>query len=106
MTISIGAMGSQPRTELNDSSVDRVTSSRNDKTNEKSEASSTDASSVETTSLVAGTTNLATLTATAMQSGDVRTDKVAQLRQAIASGTYQVEPAQVADAMLKEWRRS
>jgi flagellar biosynthesis anti-sigma factor FlgM len=105
MTISIGGMGSQSRTELNDSSVDRVTSNRNDKTNDKSETSAAEASSAETTSLVAGRTSLATLTATAMQGEDVRTDKVAQLRQAIGSGTYQVEPAQVAEAMLKEWQR-
>jgi flagellar biosynthesis anti-sigma factor FlgM len=40
-----------------------------------------------------------------MDSGGFRSDKVDQLRQAIASGSYQIEPNQVADAMLKEWQQ-
>ena|ERR1700690_818035 len=100
MTISIGGMGSQPRTEFTESPVDRVTSSQSNKARE-----GTDAPSTETTTLLAGATSLASLTATAMDIPGVRTDRVEQLRQAIASGTYQVEPSQVADAILKEWQQ-
>lgn len=100
MTISIGDIGSQPRTEFTESPVDRVTSSLNNKAHEGSDAPAT-----ETATLLAGATSLAALNAAAMDTARVRTDKVEQLRQSIAAGTYQVEPAQVADAMLKEWQR-
>jgi flagellar biosynthesis anti-sigma factor FlgM len=101
MTISIGGMDSQPRTELTESNVDRVTSSQNNnKVRDGAEAPTT-----ETTTLLAGTTSLAALTAAAIDTSGVRTDRVEQLRQAIATGTYRVEPGQVADAMLKEWQQ-
>jgi negative regulator of flagellin synthesis FlgM len=100
MTILIGGMGSQPRTEFTDSPVDRVTSSQNNIARE-----ATDAPATETTTLLAGATSMAALTAAAMDTSGVRTDRVEQLRQAIATGTYNVEPSQVADAMLKEWQQ-
>ncbi|MFZ3266980.1 MAG: flagellar biosynthesis anti-sigma factor FlgM [Terriglobales bacterium] len=100
MTISIGGMGSQPRTEFTESPVDRVTSSEN---NQKAREG-TDTPTTETTTLLAGTTSLAALTSAAVETSGVRTDKIEQLRQAIAGGTYQVDPSQVADAMLKEWQ--
>jgi flagellar biosynthesis anti-sigma factor FlgM len=40
----------------------------------------------------------------AMQMPDVRQDRVASLQQQIASGTYQVAPQDVADAMLRNLR--
>jgi negative regulator of flagellin synthesis FlgM len=100
MTISIGGVGSQPRTEFTESSVDRVTTSQSNKARE-----GTDAPSAETTTLLASTTGLQSLTAAAMGSDEVRTDKVSQLREAIANSSYQIDPGQVADAMLKEWQQ-
>jgi flagellar biosynthesis anti-sigma factor FlgM len=43
--------------------------------------------------------------AQAMQMPDVRQDRVAGLQGQIASGTYQVAPQDVADAMLRNLRR-
>lgn len=34
---------------------------------------------------------------------ELRTGKVAALRQAIARGSYTVSPEQIADAMLRQW---
>jgi flagellar biosynthesis anti-sigma factor FlgM len=102
MAISIGGAGSQPVGEFIESTIDRVTSSQSNKVQEGAEAST---SGSETTSLLAGASSLAALTATAMDSGGFRSDKVDQLRQAIASGSYHIEPNQVADAMLKEWQQ-
>jgi negative regulator of flagellin synthesis FlgM len=42
--------------------------------------------------------------AQAMQMPEVRQDRVASLQQQIASGTYQVAPQDVADAMLRNLR--
>ncbi len=102
MTISIGGLGSQPVGEFIESTIDRVTSSQNNKVQDGADATTTGS---ETTSLLAGASSLAALTATAMDSGGFRSDKVDQLRQSIANGTYQIEPNQVADAMLKEWQQ-
>jgi flagellar biosynthesis anti-sigma factor FlgM len=101
MTISIGSLASQPKTEFNETAVDRVTSSQTNKAHEGADVESTS----ETTTLVAGAANLAALKSAALEGNGVRTDKVEQLRQAISAGTYKVEPSQVADAMLAEWRR-
>jgi len=79
MAISIGGTGSQPVGEFIESTIDRVTSSQSNKVQEGAEAST---SGSETTSLLAGASSLAALTATAMDSGGFRSDKVDQLRQA------------------------
>jgi negative regulator of flagellin synthesis FlgM len=102
MTISIGSVGSQPTTELNES-TDRVTSSQANAAREAEDLSSS-SSSESTTTVLSGAASVATLTAQALDQGNVRTDRVDQLRQAIANGTYQVEPAKIADAMLAEWQ--
>ena len=44
---------------------------------------------------------VADLTAKAMQTPEVRQDKVDSFRQAIQNGTYKVDPSAVADAMTK-----
>jgi len=51
---------------------------------------STDASSIEA------------LTSQALATPELRHDRVAELRQAISSGQYQVEPDKVADAILAD----
>ncbi len=80
--------------------MDRVTTGQSNKTRE-----GTDTQSAETTTLLSGATSLAALTATAMGTDEVRSDKIAQLRQSISNGSYQIDPSQVADAMLKEWQQ-
>lgn len=102
MTISIGSVGSQPATELNES-TDRVTSSQANKVRETDDLSSS-SSNDSTTTVLSSAASVATLTAKALDESSVRTDRVDQLRQAIANGTYQVEPAKIADAMIAEWQ--
>ena len=45
---------------------------------------------------------LSSLASKALESPDVREDKVNSLRQAIESGTYSVDPQQIADAMIHD----
>ena len=42
------------------------------------------------------------LTAKALQSAEVRQDKVEALRQAIQNGTYKLEPDKIAEAMIRQ----
>jgi flagellar biosynthesis anti-sigma factor FlgM len=101
MTIPIGGIGSQPRLDINEFPLDRVTSSGSNKAHESSDA----ASAAETTTLTSGAASVATLTAAAMSDGGIRSDKVDQLRQAIKAGEYNVDPNAVADAMIKDSQR-
>jgi flagellar biosynthesis anti-sigma factor FlgM len=100
MTISIGGFGSQPKTDLTEPNVDRITSSVPNKGAQAAEAAPAD----ETTTLVAGAASLAALTKLAMNGDETRIGKIEQLRQDIAAGAYKLEPANIADALLAEWR--
>lgn len=46
--------------------------------------------------------SLSHLADTAMSAPEIRSERVAQLRTSILDGTYHVEPAKLADAMLNE----
>jgi flagellar biosynthesis anti-sigma factor FlgM len=50
--------------------------------------------------LNSGGTSVQLLTKQALQSPEVRQDKVDAIRQSISSGQYQVDPAKIADAMI------
>ncbi len=100
MTISIGGLGPQPKTDFGEPNVDRVTSSVPDKGSQAPEAAPPD----ETTTLVAGAASLAALTKLAMNGDERRIGKVEQLRQDIAAGAYKSEPPNIADALLAEWK--
>lgn len=100
MTISIGSVGTQPKTELGESAVDRLTSSATSNLSRESEAGVAD----ETTTLLAGTASIAALTNVAMNGDNSRMGKVEQLREAVAAGTYKPAPEGTADALLAEWR--
>ena len=56
-------------------------------------------------SLPGDTANLGSLTALAMQTPDVRQDRVSALREAVRNGSYQLDPGKIADAMLQESSR-
>ncbi len=99
MTISINGLGAQPKTELGDSTVDRVTSSASNKTSQQSDAGLAS----ETTSLLAGAAGMTALKNLAMTGDESRMNKVEQLRQSIAAGTYKPAPLEIADALLSEW---
>jgi len=55
----------------------------------------------DTTTFSSDSLAVTNLAAQAMQTPEIRQDKVDSLREAIHNGTYQVDPAAVADAMLK-----
>ena len=47
---------------------------------------------------------LSLLSSSLLQGDDIRTEKVDALRGAIAEGSYAVEPQQIADAMIHEFK--
>lgn len=100
MTISIGGLDPQPKTEFGEQNVERAIANAANKDPQGTEAAPTD---VRTT-LLAGTASIAALTQMAMNGDDTRAGKVEQLRQQVSAGTYKVEPARVADALLGEWQ--
>lgn len=52
--------------------------------------------------LTSDSATVASLVSSAMNSSDVRQGTVDNLRQAVGSGQYQLDPAAIADAMLAE----
>lgn len=60
------------------------------------------ASTEESESFPEDTVSISTLTARALQSPEVRQDKVDSLRQSVSSGEYQVDPSAIAAAMVGE----
>jgi negative regulator of flagellin synthesis FlgM len=60
------------------------------------------AGSEDRTTLTSSSASVESLVSTAMNSPEVRQDKVDSLRQAIASGQYQLDPAAIASSMLKD----
>jgi len=54
------------------------------------------------TTLTSDPASVSQLVSTAMQTPEIRQDKVAALQQAIGSGQYQLDPASIAASMLEE----
>lgn len=100
MTISIGGLGPQPRTDISEGKVDHVTSSVANKASQSAEAGTEGA----TTALMSSAASLAALTKIAMNGDETRARKVEQLRHDVAAGTYKLEPTKIADALLAEWQ--
>ena len=46
--------------------------------------------------------SISNLTAKAMQSPEVREDRIEALRQAIQNGSYQIDPKKIAEAMVRQ----
>jgi negative regulator of flagellin synthesis FlgM len=68
----------------------------------QSSAKSQGVSEEDRTTLTSDKTSLASLVSTALSSPEVRQGRVDNLRQAISNGEYQVDPANVAAAMVGE----
>jgi len=51
------------------------------------------------------TANVGGLTALALQTPEIRQDRVGALREALRNGSYQIDPGKIADAMLRESSR-
>lgn len=54
------------------------------------------------TTLSSGSGSIGSLVSEAMKSPEIRQDKVSSLQQAIGSGQYQLDPEQIAGAMIDE----
>jgi negative regulator of flagellin synthesis FlgM len=52
--------------------------------------------------LSVGSANVNSLVAKALDAPDVRQDKVEALRQAVQNGEYKLDPAQIAEAMIRQ----
>lgn len=60
------------------------------------------ASREDRATLTSDSTSLSSLVSTAMSSPEVRQDTVDSLRQAVSSGTYELDPAKTAASILDE----
>jgi len=54
------------------------------------------------TTLTSGSGSISSLVSEAMNSPEIRQDKVTSLQQAISSGQYKIDPEQIAGAMIDE----
>ena len=91
------------RIDLNRTAANDVAAEQQTKQVAAAEHSKTNAVAHEdTTSFSTDSVAVSDLTAKALQTPEVRQDKVNSLRQAVQNGSYKVDPQAVADAMLKE----
>jgi negative regulator of flagellin synthesis FlgM len=60
------------------------------------------ASTDDRTTFSSDKASVGALVSTAMQSPDIRQDKVASLQQAISNGQYQIDPEKIAASMIDE----
>jgi flagellar biosynthesis anti-sigma factor FlgM len=73
-----------------------------------SDATATSAAGTEPTvgedaaTLTVGSASVNSLVAKALDAPDIRLDKVEALRQAVQNGEYQLDPAQIAEAMIRQ----
>jgi negative regulator of flagellin synthesis FlgM len=56
----------------------------------------------DTATLSSDTSSVKALTAKAMESSQLRQDKIEALRQAIQNGNYKIEPDKIAEAMIRQ----
>jgi len=56
----------------------------------------------DTATLSSDSASVQALTAKALESSEIRQDKVAALRQAIQNGDYKIEPGKIAEAMIQQ----
>ena len=93
------------RIDLNYIIANEVTAQRSAKnvtTSKQTDATTSTSSSEDQASFMEMGMSLSSLVEQAMQSPDARQERVANLKDAIQSGQYSVDPQVVADAMLVE----
>lgn len=56
----------------------------------------------DTATLSSGGAHIEALTAKALETSEVRQDKIEALRQAVQSGQYKIEPDKIAQAMIQQ----
>jgi len=89
------------KVELNGPTLDAVTSAQANKP-EVSGENAVQAPEEDKVTLSTDTSSVAALTTQALNSPEIRQDRVDALRQAIASGDYKVDPGAIAQAMIGE----
>jgi flagellar biosynthesis anti-sigma factor FlgM len=88
-------------TGLTESTLDSVKSSQRTPS-EVAPGSSTESTAGEdAATLSVDSARVSSLVAKALDTPDTRTDRIETLRQAVQSGQYAVDPAQIAEAMLR-----
>ncbi len=90
------------RIDLYNSSASQIGSEPNSKRVNAQNLPSTEADSVDRTTLTSGSGSVSALVSQAMSSPEIRQDKVQSLQQAISSGQYKLDPDQIAGAMIDE----
>jgi negative regulator of flagellin synthesis FlgM len=70
--------------------------------NGKNAAVAQPAAGEDRTTLTSDKASVSALVGVAMNSPEIREDKVASLQQAIANGTYELDPAKIAASMIDE----
>lgn len=97
MTIDIGGFGSDPRIESSEPAIDRVSSGSTSRSHTADHAAAGDETA--TLSKVAVLMNLVHQV---IGTETVRSDRVTQLREAIHSGHYQLDAAEVASSLMSD----
>jgi negative regulator of flagellin synthesis FlgM len=91
------------RIDLYNSAASQVNSEPDAKHVKSQDLAATDvADGGDRTTLTSGSVSVSSLVSQAMTSPEVRQDKVQSLQQAIQSGKYQIEPGNIAGAMIDE----
>jgi negative regulator of flagellin synthesis FlgM len=93
--------------ELNGPALDRVTTTETNQSQATNTGAASSAEEVgeDTATLSADTSSVSSLTQQALSAPSIRQDKVDALRQAIQSGQYQLEPDQIAQAMIDQYQQ-
>jgi flagellar biosynthesis anti-sigma factor FlgM len=91
------------RIDLNNAAANQISSEPNAKQVSGASLSQTGVTgSGDTTSFTSDTQSLSSLVGLAMNSPEVRDDKVASLQEQVNSGTYQLDPSAIAGSMIDE----
>jgi negative regulator of flagellin synthesis FlgM len=86
--------------DVNSPTAPQMQAERSPKQTSASLAASGSSETDDRTTLNSSGNSIQRLTTQAMQSPEIRQDKVDSIRQAVDSGQYQVDPAKIADAMI------
>ena len=89
------------KVELNRPTLDSVTPAHGNAAEIK-EDQTLHAPEEDKATLTAGKANIEPLATQALNSPEIRQDKVEALRQAITSGQYKVDPGAIAEAMIRD----
>jgi|HubBroStandDraft_5_1064220.scaffolds.fasta_scaffold262285_2 flagellar biosynthesis anti-sigma factor FlgM len=91
------------RIDLYNSTASQLNNDSDAKQVKSQDLAVTDATeSGDRTTLTSGSVSVSSLVSQAMNSPEVRQDKVESLQQAVRSGKYQLEPENIAGAMIDE----